>query len=162
MATQPINISIAINESTDTSVQGSATLFWNPPLELNGSTIITYMIRGYIDGIEQIPLIDTLSASVTRYVIRYLYYNTNYSFSVIARTDQGDSPPSQISSVIQIPLPVPSAPQNVTIYNAAHSLTATIQWIDPVMHGSDGSDTVINHSIIVYDLTDGTQKTITV
>ena len=157
MSSRPINVSVAANPSTDASVEGSATVFWDPPLS-HAYPVQTYLIQGFIDGVAQTPLIDTLSGVRTKYTIRYLFYNTAYSFAVIARTAQGDSA-SSVSNTVTITIPAPSAPSQLYVTTVPELTQARIQWVDPVLHGPER---LVGHSIVVYNLTDATQYTVSV
>ena len=156
MSGPPVNVNVVANPSTDASIQGSATLFWDPPP--NSLPIITYLIQGFIDGIAQTPLIDTGSVILTKYVVDYLFYNTAYSFAIVSRTSLGDAYSSK-TRTLTIPLPFNSPPSNLVVTQIPDTTQAVLQWIDPVIHGSDN---VTGHSIIVYNLTNGTQYTVTV
>jgi hypothetical protein len=152
----PTDVYIYVNPSTDTSLQGSVTIYWNAPKNMNGSTLLTYLIQGYINGILQNDMIDTFSTE-TSATINYLFYDVSYSFVVVARSDNGDSF-SSVTPVINIASQPLSEPTNISVYTTIQSTQVMIDWIEPVERGKP----ILNHSITLYNLTDNTIKIITV
>ena len=152
----PTGVSVVVNPPTDISLQGSASIFWNAPLLLNGSTISTYLIQGFVNGVLQNEWIDTYSTD-TKTTINYLFYDVSYSFVVVARSNYGDSLTSKTPTIYIASEPL-SEPTNISVYTTLQSTQVNVDWIEPVVRGRP----ILNHSVTLYNLKNNTTKTFTV
>jgi len=152
----PTNVSVVLNAADATSIEASATVFWTPPANLYGSTLSSYTLQGYVDGVPQTDLyIETQSTTVTKTTVRYLFYNTTYSFVVIANSNYGSTSSALSNSVTPI-LPLLGPPTYVGVDVTPTSNTVVAHWIDPVQYGQAP---ITQYNITLYNLTNGTNTT---
>jgi len=153
----PTNVTVILNTGADaTSIEASATVFWTPPTNLHGSTLSSYTLQGYIEGVPQTDLYITIpSTTLTKAMVRYLFFNTAYTFVVVANSNYGNTA-SALSNVVTPVPPLLGPPTFVGVDVTPGSNHVVGHWIDPVQYGTLP---ITTHSITLYNLTTGQTDT---
>jgi uncharacterized repeat protein (TIGR02543 family) len=158
----PINV-IAVGSNA------SATVSWDPPININGSAITEYTVTAYSGS--TVAGTCTSNASDKTCVVSNLTNGVAYTFKVTATNGIGTSALSTASSAVT-PSTVPNAP--TTVSAVVGDTEVTISFVAPVI---DGGSTVTGYKVIGSDgttltgtssplkvtgLTNGTSYTFTV
>lgn len=130
----PASLPAAPTNVTATAGNGTASVSWAAPAN-NGSTITSYTITPYINGVAQTSLITTSAASPA--TVSGLANGTPYTFTVAATNGVGTGPASLPSSAAT-PLGPPTAPTNASASVGPSDGQATITWGQPVSNGGSG------------------------
>ena len=154
---------------TGTRGNGSATLSWTAPSD-GGATITSYVVTATPGGASQSVTGSPAPAMMT---FTGLTNGTAYTFTVVARNSQGDSPASSASSPIT-PATTPTAPQSVTALPG--DTQVQVSWAAPTTTGGaaitgysvrlNGGTPVVTsstaRSLVFSHLTNGTSYSATV
>src|SRR5581483_6456866 len=114
---------------TATAGNGSASLTWSAAAP-NGSTITTYRVTPYANGVAQTPIV-TGSAS-TNDTVTGLTNVTSYTFTVAATNGVGTGPDSAASNAVT-PAAAPGPPTNVA--GTAGNASVQLSWTAPSSNG---------------------------
>ncbi|MBI4339745.1 MAG: fibronectin type III domain-containing protein, partial [Chloroflexi bacterium] len=125
---------------------GQSTVTWTAPAS-NGSAITAYKLTSTPPTSERL-----VSGAQTAYVFTGLSNGTQYTFTVTARNEVGDSQPSVASNAVTPALPAtaPGAPGVPTA--VAGDGQATVTWTAP---GVTGGSAITRYTIIPRNVTDG-------
>ena len=141
---QPTISSVVLNGN-------SVVVSWSAPTNSGGLRIINYTVKTYQNDIEVVDKrITTASSTNTTSAPRTatitgITINRNYTFSVLAKNEIGDSPESDKVSLI-IP---ETRPEKPTITSAVLNTTnnsVLLSWTAP----NDGGSSIINYTIKTY------------
>ena len=110
------------------SLPGSTTakVFWQPPTDLKGSTISSYIIQVYVSN-SVVQTIPTNSAA-TNYSVPNLVFGTTYQFAVAANTTGGTTDYSVLSAPFLLTPSIPTAPTNVIASSNPGEVHAQVSW----------------------------------
>lgn len=135
--------------TTSSPTSASITVSWNAPAA-NGSTIGDYVVTASNGAGDQSV------NGATSLVFTGLNSNTAYTFTVLAESDQGDSPTSDASasaSTLAPPASAPDAPNAPTVSSPTQTSIA-VSWSAPAANGSN-----INGYVVTASNGGGTQNT---
>jgi hypothetical protein len=115
-----------------TAGAATATVTWSAPAETGGSSVTSYKVTPYKEGVAQAPV--TVGAAETSTTISGLTAGSSYTFTVIAVNSVGQSPESAPSSAVTpVAMAAPGAPTAVVAQ--AKSSGAGVSWTAPTENG---------------------------
>jgi subtilisin family serine protease len=127
--TRDLSIPTAPGARSITLVNGNAaTIGWNAPLDLGGTTLSGYIIEQYASGAW--TEVARVAPSVTSYTSAPGTPGQALMFHVIAYNSVGVSPASS-TFTITVPLNKPAAPTNVTVSDANSTGGLAVTWTAP-------------------------------
>jgi hypothetical protein len=117
--------------------QGSATVAFQPPSELAGTTPTGYRVRAFVAGSTTSSRSVTVAATATSATLTGLVNGTSYQVEVNVVTAAGQGPTSARSSSAAPAATVPGAPVIGTAASgtAGGAITATARWSAPASTG---------------------------
>jgi fibronectin type 3 domain-containing protein len=120
-----------------TAGQGSATVAFQPPSELAGTTPTGYRVRAFVAGTATVARTVNVAATATSAAVTGLTNGTSYQFEVNVVTAAGQGPTSARSSSVAPAATVPGAPVigDPSSGQAGGAITATARWTPPASTG---------------------------
>jgi len=114
----------------------SVDLQWSPPADNGGSPITAYLVTSIPDGGT------AMTTGATMATVMGLVNATPYTFTVVARSAGGDSPPSAPSAPVTPRADLPGSPTIVGV--TAGDRLVTVQWAAP---SSNGGSAIVSYTV---------------
>jgi hypothetical protein len=120
-----------------TAAPNSATVTWQAPVELAGTTPTSYRVRAFLAGTTTVARTTTVDVPDTSATLTQLTNGTAYEIEVTVQTADGNGPTSARSAVVKPAATVPTAPVIGTAASgtAGGAITATARWTPPASTG---------------------------
>jgi hypothetical protein len=118
---------------------GTLQFFWTTPLSDGGSALTAYVLACSAFSFSQ-----TLGADATTYTVSGLTNGTDYTFTILARNADGDSPAVTFRTVQ--PGNFPSVPQLASISSINSGATALLNWSTPTSTGGADIRYYVTHT----------------